>query len=164
MSKFLLTIGALISSRQIAAADLMPSSCGNTVCALNSYCDSNYQCHCNVGWQGNGTHCEDINECNQPICPTEARCVNFAGGYRCDCPMGYEIKIVVDSSGQNGMQCTDIDECANEFHPCGNLRDEFKCVNVPGTFECHCAVGIRLGIACRGYPPLILLTDKWMHP
>merc|ERR1719348_252954 len=50
----------------------------------------NYSCHCNQGFQGNGTHCDDVDECKQiggmngHHCPLEnGRCINQEGGYTC---------------------------------------------------------------------------------
>ena len=42
----------------------------------------------------------------------------------------------------NNLSCIDIDECAmeggREGHHCGNYT---RCVNVPGSYECHCLPG-----------------------
>ena len=34
--------------------------------------------------------------------------------------------------------CSDVDECATEFHGCS---DNGYCYNVPGSFSCHCHIG-----------------------
>jgi Notch-like protein len=55
-----------------------------------------YVCLCENGYQpGPGSVCQDINECalassEENICPAQTTtCVDYAGGYRCDCLPGY---------------------------------------------------------------------------
>ncbi|XP_028406466.1 pro-epidermal growth factor-like [Dendronephthya gigantea] len=62
-----------------------------------------FSCECMSGYTGNGTICEDINECNATganPCSDESFCVNEDGRYRCDCRPGYNY---------NGTNC--IDRC-----------------------------------------------------
>jgi hypothetical protein len=64
------------------------SSCENTVGA--------YRCKCLPGFMGNGTHCDDIDECNQVadpnrvFCNNTGKCENTIGFYRCECFKGFE--------------------------------------------------------------------------
>ncbi|XP_055957125.1 fibrillin-1-like isoform X3 [Patella vulgata] len=129
-------------------------------------------CNCNNQW--NGSRCQtDVNECNnQTICGSQNfKCVNFDGGYRCDCQDGY----TKDANGN----CEDIDECVDlpcpQFETCSNTagnytctcpRDSFytvnetctdinecdtnkggcqqNCTNLDGSFRCECSTGYTL--------------------
>ena len=63
-------------------------------CDVNANCANtvgNFTCTCLNGYEGNGTHCEDINECdaNTHNCDTNALCNNTMGGFECACAPGY---------------------------------------------------------------------------
>lgn len=47
-----------------------------------------YDCVCKDGWEGDGTQCDDINECliNDNICESDLICMNRAGSYECVSP------------------------------------------------------------------------------
>ncbi|KFM74823.1 Protein kinase C-binding protein NELL1, partial [Stegodyphus mimosarum] len=55
-----------------------------------------YMCQCNNGFQGDGTQCEDINECQREgghdghHCRENTVCVNLRGDYVCECLPGYK--------------------------------------------------------------------------
>ncbi|KAK7485812.1 hypothetical protein BaRGS_00022912 [Batillaria attramentaria] len=55
-----------------------------------------------------------------------AQCLNFRGGYRCQCQPGYQ-------ENQDGS-CEDINECA------GNVCEQ-RCENTPGSYRCLCHEG-----------------------
>ncbi|KAM7358330.1 uncharacterized protein ACRADG_003345 isoform 2-T3 [Cochliomyia hominivorax] len=75
--------------------------------------------------------CEDIDECSLPgVC--QHSCRNTNGSYECLCPLGYRL--------ENGRECVDIDECAENNGGCvGGL-----CHNHNGGFECKCPLGYGL--------------------
>lgn len=58
-------------------------------------------CSCRDGFllRGDNRTCDDINECSVATCAHT--CVNLAGGFRCECDVGY----VLDEDGVscNGM-------------------------------------------------------------
>merc|ERR1719454_1354626 len=77
-----------------------------------------------------GRSCVDDNECEVDgigLCKTREVCVNFYGGYRCDCEQGYA------RQGQSPI-CSDIDECQLGRAQC---PPGTKCRNVPGFYQCH---------------------------
>lgn len=76
----------------------------------------------------------DVDECiNSTLnkCETPSKCENLIGGYRCNCPVGYE---------KNGSYaCKDIDECSTMTHSCAHT-----CINKDGSFQCSCKSGYTL--------------------
>ncbi|KAK6314419.1 hypothetical protein J4Q44_G00158780 [Coregonus suidteri] len=85
-----------------------------------------------IGYRGNGTYCEDENECasGHHGCDTNARCGNIIGSYFCQCYQGFN---------GDGYSCFDVDECALSNGHC-----EHNCTNEPGGYSCHCGTGYQL--------------------
>jgi len=76
--------------------DLDECSTGKHNCNDNALChnsDGSFTCSCRKGFQGNGTVCAEINECNDaihpPNCHKEAHCIDQVGSYLCECNSGY---------------------------------------------------------------------------
>ena len=101
---------------------------GNATCSNNA---GSYSCACNSGFSGNGTVCQDIDECTtgQHSCDANAACSNTIGSYSCACNTGY--------SG-NGTVCQDIDECTTNQHSCDANA---ACSNTIGSYSCACNTG-----------------------
>ncbi|CAH1802266.1 unnamed protein product, partial [Owenia fusiformis] len=53
--------------------------------------DGSYDCTCKRGYEGNGTECENINECYHSIdpCGTDEICTDTQGSFFCSCKEGY---------------------------------------------------------------------------
>ncbi|CAH1777954.1 unnamed protein product, partial [Owenia fusiformis] len=89
-------------------------------------------CQCNKGYTGNGTHCEDVDECamslNNNCHALFATCTNTNGSYSCSCNSGY--------SG-DGIRCREVNECST-VNSCHAFS---KCKNTKGSYTCSCMRG-----------------------
>lgn len=85
-------------------------------------------CVCPVGFMKDADgNCNDINECRMGnACGGNSECINFDGGFRCDCEPGFELV---------GEECRDIDECAEGIDTCAASA---TCFNDPGSYHCDC--------------------------
>ncbi|XP_076324336.1 protein kinase C-binding protein NELL2-like isoform X1 [Tachypleus tridentatus] len=108
-------------------------------CHINANCSNlytRYICHCTIGYQGDGKHCEDVNECLQKgghtghHCRENTRCVNLPGTYACECLPGYRR---VDA-----YYCEEHNECLTGEHDCGANA---LCINTVGSYKCQCLEG-----------------------
>ncbi|XP_078665878.1 uncharacterized protein LOC144908217 [Branchiostoma floridae x Branchiostoma belcheri] len=114
-------------------------------CDPNAFCNNNqggYTCSCRQGYIGNGTSCEDNDECTFGSrienCSANAQCFNFNGGFNCTCRDGYT---------GDGFFCADVDECTGDSSHC---HEQAVCTNVLGSFECTCKDGYNgTGTACE---------------
>ncbi|XP_072272969.1 uromodulin-like [Pyxicephalus adspersus] len=113
-------------------------NCSNSSCHPNATCGEfggDQQCTCKKGFGGNGSYCEDINECQESFSNNclynSYSCVNTIGSYYCTCVTGYQYK--------EEFGCVDIDECANStLNDCHPLA---VCSNGLGSYTCTCPYG-----------------------
>ncbi|CAK9811589.1 Protein kinase C-binding protein NELL1 [Anthophora plagiata] len=133
-------------SEQISVAEECCKFCpGVDYCAKGHKCHSNasclnlqttYACHCDIGFQGDGHNCHDVDECKQQggseghHCNANTKCVNMIGSYTCECLPGYHR---VDK-----FNCAELDECATGHHACD---EHATCVNTAGSYYCICKDG-----------------------
>ncbi|XP_071975240.1 signal peptide, CUB and EGF-like domain-containing protein 2 isoform X1 [Engystomops pustulosus] len=109
---------------------------GTDDCHIDAICQDTptaYKCLCKTGYKGEGTACEDIDECDNEYngdCVHE--CTNIPGNYRCTCYDGFAL-------AHDGHNCLDVDECRANNGGC-----QQTCVNTMGSYECRCKDGFFL--------------------
>ncbi|XP_008274757.1 fibrillin-1 [Stegastes partitus] len=113
---------------------VLPSPLCDPECHSHGLCHLSpvgYQCACDLGYDGDGLTCSDIDECQREnVCPeNETECVNIPGSFSCVCKQGYAL---------NGTQCVDVNECETGQHECS---ESARCVNTRGNYSCFCLSG-----------------------
>uniref|UniRef100_H3CTC1 EGF containing fibulin extracellular matrix protein 1 n=1 Tax=Tetraodon nigroviridis TaxID=99883 RepID=H3CTC1_TETNG len=125
--------GGFTVDEQNFCRDIDECTTGRHTCGPEQTCYNtrgSYTCNCPLGYQRNGDHCIDRNECSLTHYCMHA-CVNTQGSYYCDCNIGYKL----DS---NNHTCVDVNECDVQS-PCQHL-----CINLIGSFLCQCKQGYEL--------------------
>uniref|UniRef100_A0A670JLP4 Thrombospondin 3 n=1 Tax=Podarcis muralis TaxID=64176 RepID=A0A670JLP4_PODMU len=118
-----------------------PNPCFSGVDCMETYEYPGYRCGpCPPGFEGNGTHCADINECaHANPCFPGSKCLNTAPGFRCEpCPPGYKGNLIsgvgADYAKASKQTCTDIDECNDGNN--GGCDPNAICTNTVGSYKC----------------------------
>ncbi|OQR67485.1 thrombospondin-4-like [Tropilaelaps mercedesae] len=117
--------------------------------------------HCPDGMTGNGTHCDDFDECTlgNPCFPG-VNCINLRPGFSCGpCPRGYTGRplegIGADSIRLHKQQCFDVNECDDGNN--GGCVENSVCINTQGGFRCGDCIEGFVGnqtAGCRTTPGL----------
>ncbi|CAI8021725.1 Fibrillin-2 [Geodia barretti] len=109
--------------------------CADDPCDSNAVCSNmqgSFECTCIHGFTGNGTHCDDVDEC---LSDSDSNCTqgcnNTRGGYDCFCLDGFLLK-------SDGYNCADIDECYTDMDNCSS---DAQCSNNVGNYTCECIAG-----------------------
>ncbi|CAB1334240.1 unnamed protein product, partial [Coregonus sp. 'balchen'] len=106
-----------------------PNPCFKGVSCMETFDYPGYRCGpCPEGMMGNGTHCQDIDECSiaQP-CYSPGACINTVKGFSCElCPPGLWgpplFGVGLEYAKHNKQECADIDECIEVANACGSFR------------------------------------------
>ncbi|XP_064597834.1 LOW QUALITY PROTEIN: uncharacterized protein LOC135464334 [Liolophura sinensis] len=114
----------------------IPDCSNNGGCGANALCtvesDNEVTCQCKGGYEGSGSSCTDVNECENPLvhgCHSKATCYNTEGGHYCECNTGYR---------GNGHHCVEINECQEELDDCSVFAE---CFNLVESYRCVCKAG-----------------------
>lgn len=144
-------------------------------CDLVAICEEQ-GCVCPEGYEGDGTTCDDVDECAAAPCDANATCTNTPGAFMCECDDGFvgdglrcapAVTCADDPCSANadctdtddgfdcvcqagwdgdGLRCTDVDECAAD--PCD---PNATCTNAEGSFDCACNPDFEGdGFTCMG--------------
>uniref|UniRef100_A0A7M5WYM7 Uncharacterized protein n=1 Tax=Clytia hemisphaerica TaxID=252671 RepID=A0A7M5WYM7_9CNID len=124
-----------------------PGSCGcdrnpcyrSVSCFNTGESGASFQCgKCPNGYSGDGTSCQDVDECtNNNVCYNSA-CINMSPGFKCaGCPPGFTGNAPHGVGGEvvhERQFCRDINECENpELHSCD---PNAECINTLGSYRC----------------------------
>uniref|UniRef100_A0A0G4IE73 Uncharacterized protein n=1 Tax=Chromera velia CCMP2878 TaxID=1169474 RepID=A0A0G4IE73_9ALVE len=107
----------------------------NTTIANCTDTSLSFYCKCHDGYTRQGGRCIDASNCNDPSlhnCHSGAACTEVFGSFTCSCNAGYTDSGVALGLPA-GLNCTDVDECANSTHDCQD-----SCSNTIGSFVCSC--------------------------
>uniref|UniRef100_A0A671S633 Thrombospondin-2-like n=1 Tax=Sinocyclocheilus anshuiensis TaxID=1608454 RepID=A0A671S633_9TELE len=115
--------------------------------------DGSWECGpCPVGFRGNGTFCEDVNECDMvpDLCfknGESQRCVNTDPGFHClPCPPRYKgnqpFGMGVEAAKLNKQECEQENPCKDKTHNCHRSAE---CIFLghfsDPMFKCECKIG-----------------------
>ena len=106
-------------------------TCDSLTCGDHAHCDPGDGgapafCACDDGYEGDGTTCTEINECDPNPCLNDGTCTDLVDDYSCECAPGF-----------SGATCdVNVDDCSP--NPCLNGG---TCEDGVNTFTCDCPPG-----------------------
>ncbi|KAG7512991.1 mucin isoform X2 [Solea senegalensis] len=124
-------IGDGFSCEDVDECALSDSTCPAFSVCINS--PGAHVCSCLNGTVAFNDTCVPPTTLCDPACDQHGLCHRSPARYQCVCDLGY--------MGEDGVACSDIDECQKE-----NIcpENETECVNNPGSFSCVCRKGYTL--------------------
>ncbi|KAK7149062.1 hypothetical protein R3I93_013158 [Phoxinus phoxinus] len=117
---------------------------GRHGCDTNAVCrpgqGNQFTCDCAAGFTGDGSTCNDIDECRETpqICGPNAVCNNQPGTFRCECQDGFQFA----SDGQTCVEVNrPVDPCRTGTHDC-DVPERARCSYTGGSsYICSCLPG-----------------------
>ncbi|XP_062331210.1 thrombospondin-2-like isoform X1 [Osmerus eperlanus] len=112
-----------------------------------THSDGSWECGpCPLGYHGNGSFCEDVNECDvEGVCVTE--CVNTEPGFHCQpCPPRYRgsqpYGLGLHAAKTSKQMCEPYNPCKDNTHKCHkHARCVYLGLSSQPVYRCVCAVG-----------------------
>ena len=101
---------SIVSQECVDIDECSEDSSYSNICHQYAKCENTYgsfNCSCLEGFQGDGKHCQDIDECqlaqklNSSLCSFNGVCQNTIGFYTCECMKGFQLM-------NNSIDCTGI--------------------------------------------------------
>ncbi|KAM4771495.1 thrombospondin-2 [Rhinophrynus dorsalis] len=127
----------------------------------NSYPDGSWSCGaCPVGYIGNGTFCEDLDECALVLdacfrLSGVHRCINTDPGFHClPCPPRYKgnqpFGVGIEVAKKEKQECEPVNPCKDKTHSCHKYAE---CIYIghfsEPSYKCECRTGYAGdGIIC----------------
>ncbi|XP_029647084.1 mucin-like protein [Octopus sinensis] len=104
-------------------------------CSANAICTNtigSYKCTCKKGFSGNGSICDDINECNETLTNVKHNCSQICedtdGSYACKCRPGYHIADDRVSCLYHGDDMCIINQNVCSVNAiCSSLNENYTC-------------------------------------
>ncbi|XP_078600596.1 cartilage oligomeric matrix protein-like isoform X2 [Branchiostoma floridae x Branchiostoma japonicum] len=147
-------------------------TCNDDPCWAGVSCTdtpTGFECgECPGGYQGNGTHCADVDECRLATpCSVLTTCQNLSPGFRCRaCPRGYTGNKVegvgVEFALRNRQVCRDLNECNDGNN--GGCVPNSVCTNTMGSFRCGPCLTGYVGNQTVGCRPGRRCSDGGTNP
>ncbi|XP_078702279.1 cartilage oligomeric matrix protein-like isoform X1 [Branchiostoma floridae x Branchiostoma belcheri] len=147
-------------------------TCNDDPCFAGVSCTdtpTGFECgECPAGFQGNGTHCGDVDECRVATpCSVLTTCQNLSPGFRCrSCPRGYTGNKVegvgVEFALRNRQVCRDLNECNDGNN--GGCVPNSVCTNTMGSFRCGPCLTGYVGNQTVGCRPGRRCSDGGTNP